>query len=107
MAAELHGLSDEELAHRMLDRSRDLVSARFRHSLGQLENTSELRVIRREIARIKTEARSREIAQGLPKDSLIRSHRGSHQADAAGVEEAPAESGGFLKGIVDKLTSQE
>lgn len=104
----ISSLSDEALTHQLFSVERDLVRARFQHSMGQLENTAALRVMRKEIARIKTEARKRELAQGLGKDALIRAHRSSFKADAEAPADAGAEQGGgFLQGIVDKLTSND
>lgn len=108
MAAAYRELSDEQLVHRVFDQERELVQARFRHSMNQLENTARLKVLRREIATLKTEARSREIARGLRKGELIHTHRQTYRADAAAAREiAPEQKGGFLSGIVDKLSGKE
>lgn len=103
-------LSDEALTHRLFDVERDLVAARFQHSMNQLENTARLRTMRKNIARIKTEARRREVEQGLGKDALIRSHRSSYKTGAAAEAAdtgASEEKGGFLQGIVDKLSGKD
>ena len=68
-------LSDAELVHKVLQAERDLVAARFKHSLNQLENTAKLGVLRRDIARMRTEARSRELENGLAKGQLLVVHR--------------------------------
>lgn len=108
MAGSHAELSDEQLVHRVFEQERMLVQARFRHSMNQLENTAKLRDLRKEIARLKTEARTREIAQGLPKGQLIHVHRQTFSAQsAAGAEQAPEQKGGFLSGIVDKLSGKE
>jgi ribosomal protein L29 len=99
-------MSDEQVVHRMFHAERELVAARFRHSMNQLENTSKLGVLRREIAQLKTEARRREASAGLAKGSLIGSHAKSFTV-SRGKGLASADKGGFLSGIVDKLTSQE
>ncbi len=99
-------LSDQELVHRVLQAERDLVSARFKHSMNQLENTASLRHIRRDIARLRTEAREREQSGALPKDALLHQHAASFGA-SAGEGAAGAEKGGFLSGIVDKLTGKD
>lgn len=108
MAENLTSLTDEALTHRLFQVERELVSARFQHSMGTLENTAALGLMRKSIARIRTEARRRELAQGLPKDGLVRMHRSTFTAgdDAASADTAE-ESGGFLQGIVDKLTGNE
>lgn len=99
--------SDQELIHDLFDSERGLMAARIRHSMNQLENTAELKVLRRRIARLHTEARRRELEQGLLKDSLIHAHRQTYVASADGAEQGSAEKGGFLSGIVDKLAGQE
>jgi large subunit ribosomal protein L29 len=106
-------LSDEQLVHKVLQSERELVAARFKLGMQQLENTSRLRVIRKEIARMRTEARRREIAAGIARDSLLGQHRRSFTAESGSVSAgtaAPApkaEKGGFLAGIVDKLKGKE
>jgi len=106
MSTTYTDLSDEQLVHSVLTTERELVTARFAHSMQQLENTAELRVLRREIARLLTEARRREAAQELPKDSLLQAHRGSFSPDATAAEAQP-EKGGFLSGIVDKFSNED
>jgi large subunit ribosomal protein L29 len=100
-------LTDEQLVHRMLQVERDLVAARFRHSMNQLENTASLGGLRKEIARLKTEARQREVANGLPKNALFDQHAKTFGASKAASSDAAAEKGGFLSGIVDKLTGND
>lgn len=102
--AAIRELSDEQLVHKFLERERELVTSRFRLATSQLENTASLSGIRKDIARISTEIRSRERAAGAPKGSLMDRHRRSFRASGAA---APATGGGFLQGIVDKLSAQE
>ncbi len=99
--------TDEQLVHQVLQAERDFVAARFRHSMNQLENTASLGVLRRQIARLRTEARGRELQNGLTKGSLLLMHRATFGADGGEAEQAPAEKGGFLSGIVDKLTASD
>jgi len=99
--------TDEQLVHRVLQAERELVSARFKRSMNQLENTARMRVLRREIARLRTEARARETANGLAKNALLTKHRATFGGVARPAGSAPAEKGGFLSGIVDKLTGKE
>lgn len=100
-------LSDEQLVHKMLQVERDLVAARFKHSTNQLENTASLGDLRKEIARLKTEARAREAANGLAKNALFERHASSFGGSSEGSSAGGAEKGGFLSGIVDKLTSKD
>ncbi len=105
----LSELSDQDLVAKMFSVERDLVSARFKHSTSTLENTAELRNLRKEIARLRTETRTRELAQGLSKDALIQQHRPKpgDVAAAASNEDSGESQGSFLSGIVDKITGNE
>ena len=55
-------LSDTELVERLGETKKELFNLRFQHATGQLENTSRLGQTRKDIARINTELRAREIA---------------------------------------------
>jgi len=60
-AKEIRELSDDELA-RQLETAREAhFNLRFQHASGALERTSELTTRKREIARILTIAREREL----------------------------------------------
>lgn len=106
MSDKIQGMTDDALGQRLAAVERELVGKRFQLSMGQLENTSQLRGLRKEIARIKTEATRREKERGLPKNSLL-TNTASSAGAPAGESAAPAARGGFLQGIVDKLTGAE
>ena len=57
---ELRELSDEDLDHRLTERRQELFNLRFQSVTGALENTSRLKLAKREIARILTVVRERE-----------------------------------------------
>ncbi|MDH3227084.1 MAG: 50S ribosomal protein L29 [Thermoleophilia bacterium] len=59
--AELRELSEEELARELEEAREALFNLRFQHASGALEPTSQLGVRRREIARILTVIREREL----------------------------------------------
>jgi large subunit ribosomal protein L29 len=59
---DLNQLSNEDLKQRLHDDSERLMKLRFNHAVNPLDNPIQLRYIRREIARIKTEIRKREMA---------------------------------------------
>ena len=61
-ASVLRGLGDAELVNRLADTKQELFNLRFQNVTGQLENSSRLPLVRREIARINTVLREREIA---------------------------------------------
>jgi ribosomal protein L29 len=105
MSKVLSELSDQELCHSLLNTERELVVARFQHSMGLLENTSQLSVMRKTIARRRGELRRREIARDFSKGSLLSTHRKGWKPGSTDAQPAtPDKSGGFLSGIVDKLS---
>jgi large subunit ribosomal protein L29 len=53
-ASEVRAKGDEELREQLLQLKKEQFNLRFQKSTGQLENTSRVRVVRRDIARIKT-----------------------------------------------------
>ena len=62
-AAEYRGMSDEQLGLTLRDVEKNLFQLRFQSATDRLETPSELRKARREIARIKTVQRERELAK--------------------------------------------
>ena len=61
-AAALRDLSDDHLIERLAEEKDSALKLRFRLVTGQLDNHAELKKVRREIARINTEIRARQIA---------------------------------------------
>jgi large subunit ribosomal protein L29 len=60
--ADFVALGDEELVHRLADARKELFNLRFQFATGQLDNSSRLQGVRRDIARMLTVLREREIA---------------------------------------------
>jgi large subunit ribosomal protein L29 len=60
-ARELRELGDAELLEKLRESKEELFNLRFQHVTGQLDNTSRLREVRRQVARINTLLRLREI----------------------------------------------
>jgi len=60
-AAELRELSDEELVTKLREAKAELFNLRVQAATGQLDNNRRLQVIRRDIARIYTIMREREL----------------------------------------------
>ena len=60
-AAELRELNDGELGHRLGEAKEELFNLRFQNATGQLDNTARLRAVRKDIARIYTVMREREL----------------------------------------------
>jgi len=63
-ASELRELSSEELGHKLEELTQELFNLKFQHDTDQLENRMRLVHTRRDIARVKTILREREIAPG-------------------------------------------
>jgi large subunit ribosomal protein L29 len=59
---EMRGLSDTDLVGRLAEARRELFNLRFQLATGQLDNSSRLGAVRKDIARLATFLREREIA---------------------------------------------
>ena len=68
-AAELRGLSGEDLNSQVLELKEELFNLRFQSATGQLDNHGRLRAVRKDIARIYTEMRERELGIGVKGDA--------------------------------------
>ena len=62
---ELVALTDKELAEKLASLKAELFNLRFTHATGSLTNSGELQICKRNIARVKTVMRQREL--GLAK----------------------------------------
>ncbi|MBQ7165232.1 MAG: 50S ribosomal protein L29 [Clostridia bacterium] len=60
-AQEIHNMTNEELAKKLDDLKEELFNLRFRHATGQLENPNVLHTVKKDIARVKTVIREREL----------------------------------------------
>jgi len=60
-AKELRQLNDTELEHRLGEAKEELFNLRFQNATGQLDNIARIPQVRREVARIETLLREREI----------------------------------------------
>ena len=61
-AADVKAKSDDELKEELIDLRKEAFNLRFQTASGQLENTARVRLVRRDIARIKTVLHQRGIA---------------------------------------------
>ncbi len=62
-AQEIRAMTSDELAQRLDDAYEELFNLRFQFSTGQLENFNRLTEVKRDIARLKTIMRERELEQ--------------------------------------------
>ena len=54
LVTELRGKTADQLADRLLELKKEQFNLRFQRASGQLENTARVRLVRREIATIRT-----------------------------------------------------
>ena len=62
-AAEIRDMTDDEIRGRVTELQEELFRLRFRSATQQLESTALLTALRRDVARLKTILRQRELAQ--------------------------------------------
>lgn len=76
---ELQDFSAEELANELTETVAQFKKMKFEHALKGLENPQTLKEVRRDIARMKTEVRAREVkemdAEALSQRTKIRNRR--------------------------------
>ena len=61
-AQDLRTQTDEELVDKLREAKQELFNLRFQNATGQLDNNRRLQLVRRDIARIYTVMRERELA---------------------------------------------
>src|ERR1700731_4374109 len=99
-AAELRSSSPEELVSKLAEAKEELFNLRFQGATGQLESHGRLRAVRKEIARIYTVMRERELGiitlseeSGEPDDREPETRvAGVTAADAAAEDDAAEEA---------------
>ena len=62
-ADEIRALTSEEIRQRLEEAYNELFNLRFQHSIAQLKNTNRIKEVKRDIARMKTILRERELAE--------------------------------------------
>jgi large subunit ribosomal protein L29 len=60
--SELRDLSVEDLEARLVETKEELFNLRFQNATGQLDNYKRLGILRRDVARLKSMLRERELA---------------------------------------------
>ncbi len=61
MKEKVHELRDDELQQKLASLKAELFNLRFSHATGQLSNPMQIQNVRRDIARVKTVIREREL----------------------------------------------
>ncbi len=60
-ANKFRDLSKEELSNKLVDLKSELFNLRFQHATGQLDNPMKIKHVKRDIARVSTVIREREL----------------------------------------------
>ncbi len=60
-ASEVHNMKDDELVERIKQAREEQFNLRFQHATGELENSARLRGMKRDVARLLTVAKERDI----------------------------------------------
>ena len=60
-ATEIKALNDAELVENLKGKRAELFNLRFRLATGQLDNTGRIAIVKKDIARLHTEVRTREL----------------------------------------------
>ena len=60
-ATEIRELSDKELQEKLNDLKAELFNLRFQHAINQLDNPMRLYIVKKDIARVKTQIRANEL----------------------------------------------
>lgn len=63
-AKEIRQMTDQELSTQLLDLKGELFNLRFQLATGQLDNPMRIKAVRKNIARVKTIIRERELGIG-------------------------------------------
>ena len=80
---EISSLTDKELAEKLASLKSELFNLRFTHATGSLANSSELQICKRNIARVKTVMRQRELGMvEAPKAAPKKTTKKSAKVDA-------------------------
>jgi len=67
---EIKEMTSDELVKRIDEEEINLVDLRFSHQLKQLTNSAKLRLTKKDIARMKTILKERQLAQGAAQTEL-------------------------------------
>lgn len=59
--SEVHNMKDDELVAALRDARQEQFNLRFQHATGELENSSRLGIVRRDVAKLLTVAKERGI----------------------------------------------
>jgi len=64
-ASDIKSMSVEEMNEKLTDLKKELFALRFQHAVNQLDNTARLKAVKKDIARVKTVLRSKELQSSV------------------------------------------
>lgn len=113
---ELVELDDDELDNRLAQSSQELFNLRFQLATGRLDNSARIREVKRDVARILTEMRARELGGATWAERSAVQDREHVRPAPSGEEAGPglrSEAGGLAvdasagEGVVGEMASRE
>jgi large subunit ribosomal protein L29 len=92
-AKQVHEMSMNELVEKLAGLKEELFNLRFRHATGQLSNPLPLRLVKRDIARVKTVIREKELAgETVPVYKPVKAAKGKPAVKPAAKTAAKAKT---------------
>ena len=88
-AEKIRNTTDAELAHQLHEVNDELFQLKFRLRMGQTESLKKIRSLRRDLARIKTISRERQLGINGPKTAETKPEKKAAPVKAAAVAAAP------------------
>ena len=88
---QLRGMDDDRLADALRKSKEELFNLRFQSATGQLDNHGRLRAVKKDIARIYTEMRERELGIGSPPPAARSVNRADESAETTDEADKKAE----------------
>ena len=106
MLQDIRALEADELANRLKQARRELYELRFKLAVGQLEDSSQILKTRKDIARILTVIRRRELGEAVA-ESPQQPETPTELANAEGEAEVGAETGSEETEETDQVEDEE
>ena len=99
--SELRDIDEDELANRLAEARQELFNLRFQHVTGQLDNYARLGQVRKDIARMNTVLREREIAAADAEEAAQDAAAEAERQAAAAARRARVEASrrGVVAGV--------
>ena len=88
-AEKIRNTTDAELAHQLHEVNDELFQLKYRLRMGQTESLKKIRSLRRDLARIKTISRERQLGLNGPKAAEAKPEKKAAPVKAAAVAAAP------------------